>query len=246
MRSSNPFLQENNQENQNVGSVYENTKVDFFTKRGALSKTILGLVVMIALIIFFQATNLVYVFAGLYGIISIGLIIAMIWMSIKARQNIGLAKNIFWVYVVCESMLLSVLITAADMYYPGIGTLAGIITIMLVFSMAILYSIAPNLIGKLQPLVFLGIIFVGVIYLINLFVIVFTGANMPIMYSMGFSIILLLISMFTVATDFRAIDIFEKQGLDKKYEWMGALGLITSIVWLYYNVLRVLLVSRRR
>ncbi len=235
MKTSNPFLKGTSQ---NVGAGISDTG---YTAKGATNKTLLGLAVMALIIIVTLSSNfLLSLIAVLYLPLSIGTIIAMIYLSIQVRKDPSKAKTLFFTYSILEGLLLSIFVYAAESILPGIGITAAFITFLIVLFMYTLYKLSPGLIRTLTPVI-MGVIFVlGFLFLIN-FVFAIFGASFLPYDSAGFIFILLIISSFSIAMDFRQIDVMNHLGLPKEYEWVGALGLLTSIVWTFINVIRLLL-----
>ena len=62
--------------------------------------------------------------------------------------------------------------------------------------------------------------------------------NGPI--GIGFSVICVGLAAFNLALDFDFIERGSQSGISKRYEWVGALGLLITIVWLYIEILRLL------
>ena len=56
----------------------------------------------------------------------------------------------------------------------------------------------------------------------------------------GFSVLVCGIAAMNLALDFDFIDRGAKAGLSKDYEWVAAVGLLVTIVWLYLEILRLL------
>ena len=86
---------------------------------------------------------------------------------------------------------------------------------------------------------------VFVIYLIQFGASLF-GRSIPQIFTaspigIGFSVIVVLIASFGFITDFDFIERCANNMVPKYYEWMGAMGLMTSIVWLYVEILNLLL-----
>ena len=91
-------------------------------------------------------------------------------------------------------------------------------------------------------------VFYGVALLIRLF----AGAgsvsflSSPSLLGIGFSILVAGIAAFNLALDFDFIERGSQQGLDKKFEWYAAFGLLVTIIWLYLELLRLLAKLRER
>ena len=56
----------------------------------------------------------------------------------------------------------------------------------------------------------------------------------------GFSIFVVALASLNLLMDFQFIDDGVQRGLPKHYEWVGAFGLLTTLVWLYIEMLRLL------
>ena len=56
----------------------------------------------------------------------------------------------------------------------------------------------------------------------------------------GFSVFVCVLAAFNLALDFDFIERGTKAGLAKDYEWVAAVGLLVTIVWLYLEILRLL------
>ncbi len=236
MKTSNPFLKGSSQ---NVGGSIADTG---YTAKGATNKTLLGLAVMaIIILITLSSKVLLSIIATLYLPISIGSIIAMIVLGMKASRDPSKAKSLFFTYSISEGLLLSVFIYAADYYLPGVGITAAFITFLIVLFMYTLYKLAPGLIRTLTPIIMGAVFVLAILFLID-FIAAILGASFLPYDSVGFVLILLVISSFSIAMDFRQIDVMNHLGLSKDYEWIGALGLLTSIVWTFINVIRLLLI----
>lgn len=56
----------------------------------------------------------------------------------------------------------------------------------------------------------------------------------------AFSVLVIALASLMLLLDFQWIDDGAKRGLPKHFEWIGAFGVLTSIVWLYIEVLKLL------
>ena len=82
------------------------------------------------------------------------------------------------------------------------------------------------------------------LYLVS-FVISLFGAeipfiNEPSLFGILFSVFVCGIAAMNLALDFDFIERGSKAGLAKDYEWVAAVGLLVTIVWLYLEILRLL------
>ena len=67
------------------------------------------------------------------------------------------------------------------------------------------------------------------------------------MFSIGFSIFVVIIASLNLVLDFDFIEEGAEMGAPKYMEWYGAFGLLVTLIWLYLEILRLLakLQSRR-
>ncbi len=235
MKTSNPFL---NGSSKNVGGSISDTG---YTAKGATNKTLLGLAIMVIIMMISLSSNFILAIISVFYIpITIGAAIAMIVLGMKVRNDPSKAKTLFFTYSISEGFLLSVFVYIAEYYLPGVGITAAFITFLIVLFMYTLYQLAPGLIKTLTPVIMGVIAVLGILTLINFMASIFGASFLPY-DSVGFVLILLVVSSFSIAMDFRQIDVMNHLGLPKEYEWVGALGLLTSIVWTFINVIRLLL-----
>lgn len=60
----------------------------------------------------------------------------------------------------------------------------------------------------------------------------------------GFSLLVVVLASFNLLLDFQTIDEGAKRGMPKHYEWVGAFAILTTLVWLYIELLRLLMKLR--
>lgn len=64
--------------------------------------------------------------------------------------------------------------------------------------------------------------------------------NEPSALGIGFSVVVCAIAAFNLALDFDFIERGAQMRLAKDYEWVAAIGLLVTLVWLYLEILRLL------
>ena len=84
------------------------------------------------------------------------------------------------------------------------------------------------------------------IYMIDI-IMGFFGTGIPLMninnasmYSIGFSVFVIIIASMNLVVDFDFIEEGAEKGAPKYMEWYGAFGLMVTLVWLYLEILRLL------
>jgi uncharacterized YccA/Bax inhibitor family protein len=79
----------------------------------------------------------------------------------------------------------------------------------------------------------------------------FFGIRMPLMYgnswaSIGFSLFVVIIAALNLVLDFDFIEQGAAGGAPKYMEWYGAFGLMVTLIWLYIEILNLLMKLRGR
>ena len=157
-------------------------------------------------------------------------------------------------YSLAQGLLIGYITVALVPEYRFISLLAMIITIALVAVMLFIYAkkiitVTARFRGIITG-IFAGIVLSGIVYfLLNLIPAVrnstlFSGINTA-MQNPALSIIIgivfvILASLFMLA-DFDTIQRCVENQVDKKYEWMAAWGLAYTILYIYFKILRILI-----
>ena len=71
----------------------------------------------------------------------------------------------------------------------------------------------------------------------------FINGNSPI--AIGFSVVVCFVAAFNLIIDFAVIEHGEEVGAPKYMEWYSAFALLVTLVWLYFEILRLLKKLRR-
>jgi uncharacterized YccA/Bax inhibitor family protein len=155
------------------------------------------------------------------------------------------------VYAAFEGLLLGGVSAGFNVLYPGIvlqavmgtfGTLA-----------ALLFAYRSGLIRATENFK-LGVAAatggIAIIYLVG-FVMSFFGAGIPYihesgMIGIGFSLFVVVIAALNLVLDFDFIEQGAARGAPKYLEWYAAFGLLVTLVWLYFEMLRLLAKLRDR
>lgn len=244
MRTSNPVLRTLERSEAYVGT-------EAASYRGIVLKTglLLGSAVLSGFLFLYAITN------GLLGSetiipILIGAMILALISVIVASRSVRLAAPFAIIYALSEGIFLGLITVLFDAYAPGVAFAAVIATFAIFTVMLFLYSsrtirVTPRF-RRIMYSVILGILFFAVIgMLLSLF-----GVN----FSFGEPIVLLISGVFIVVgalmltLDFDRAEMIVDGGMDKAYEWMVAVGLMVTIVWIYVELLRFLAIianSRR-
>lgn len=153
------------------------------------------------------------------------------------------------IYSICQGFIISFLIFTVLHGYEYLGILALAITVVVVFSMSILYTKRIIKVNRKFHMV----IFTLVASIIGISIFTFIGYLIPftrgfvsqIMSNPGISIALTLLSIVLASlfliSDFAMIDHIVENKYPEKYEWAAAFGLAFTILWLYIKILDLLI-----
>lgn len=157
-------------------------------------------------------------------------------------------------YAICEGIFLGGLTIMLEPKYPGLPLTAAVITIGIALGCVGLYRAgiirASNAFvkGVMGATVGVFIMLMG-LWLLSMFGI--GGGIRQSLYGsgpigLGFSGFMILLATFNIIVDMRFIEDGAKNSSPKWMEWMGAMGLMVTIVWLYIEVLNLLIKLRGR
>ena len=153
-------------------------------------------------------------------------------------------------YAMCEGLFLGSYSALANHYFPGIVSQAAMGTIFALFGMFILYkSKVIKCTDTFRMVVFNSTFAIFCIYLLQ-FILGFFHISVPGLFSNGpigiaFSIAVIAIASFNLILDFDFIESFNGK-IASYFEWYGGFALMVTIVWLYIEILNLLMKLQSR
>ena len=154
-------------------------------------------------------------------------------------------------YAVLEGLMIGAIVGILEIALPGLGFSIGataLVATMVIFLVAsVLYlSGTIRVTNKLRKFMFTAIISLA---LTGLLIGIMSIFNPGIAYVFSYGPIALLIaliyvviaSVYVVISLDNAYNIVES-GLGKDYEWYAAFGILINIIWLFYEILRLILI----
>ena len=233
-RSGNPVLTSNAF---NLQSDYS----DKMTIGGTVNKTFLSLMILIGSAYYswtyISVTNIL-VFPSLIGALIVGIITVKkkIWAPITVP-----------IYGVLKGIFLGIVSNIFNTMYDGIVITAISYTLCILFALLSIYRL-----GIIKPTenfklgVGAATMGIAILYVANLGM-SFFGSGIPLMdinnssmYSIGFSVFVIVIASMNLVVDFDFIEEGAEKGAPKYMEWYGAFGLMVTLVWLYLEILKLL------
>lgn len=185
-------------------------------------------------------------------VLVISAIVAFISVIVGSR-SVTLAMPAAFTYAAAEGVVLGMFTLIAEMYAPGAATAAMVATAAIFFVMLFLYSSriirVTTRFKKVMYSILFGIlfffIFSGLIQLFTGYSFMMTDGtfnNLSIVVT-GFMIIY---GAFLLTLDFDRAESIVSSGADKRYEWIVSIGLMVTIIWLYIEILRLLIILSSR
>ena len=188
--------------------------------------------------------------AFISGIMTFGFYFFFVGWIVKPRPYN--APRTAPIYSIGMGFLIGLMSQVAESMYPGIVIQAVSLTFFVAASLLIAYKT-----GVIKPTQnFLLIIFsatmgIFLTYIANLIYFLFTGDNFIIFtgngaMGIGISLFIIGIAALNLVLDFDIIEQSAEQGAPKYMEWFGAMALMATLIWLYIEILRLLMKMRSR
>jgi uncharacterized YccA/Bax inhibitor family protein len=246
MRTSNPAL--NDQTFAQFGYVQTG---EAMTVQGAVNKTALLLVCVLLTTawtwhLFFLTSNPASVMPWMIGGAIGGFAVALV--TVFKQQWAPVTSP---VYALLEGLFVGGMSALAESQYPGIVIQA----VGLTFGtcLAVLMAYTSGLVKATENFK-MGVVAatggIALVYLASIILSLF-GVRMPYihdngLFGIGFSVFVVIIAALNLVLDFDFIDNGARHGAPKYMEWYAAFGLMVTLIWLYIEVLRLLMKLRSR
>ena len=155
-------------------------------------------------------------------------------------------------YCLAEGLVLGGISAYANSMYPGIANQAIAITFGILAALLFLYK--SRLIAATENFklgVFSATFGILIIYVLNLILSFFGVSFMGPLFGNGltgilFSVFVIGIASMNLVLDFDFIENGAEQGAPKYMEWYAAFGLMITLIWLYIEILNLLMKLRSR
>jgi uncharacterized YccA/Bax inhibitor family protein len=177
--------------------------------------------------------------------------LAMVGVVVGFVAVIGLYFRPTWakflgpIYAIAQGYFVGSISKAYENFYDGIVLQAAGATLAVFGVMLLLYNTRIiKVTDRFRRTVIFATLGIMALYLVS-FVISLFGAeipfiNEPSLIGILFSVFVCGLAAMNLALDFDFIERGSKAGLAKDYEWVAAVGLLVTIVWLYLEILRLL------
>lgn len=221
--------------------------------------TINGTIIKTCLLGLFLATTFAYTWylqlAGFADKVAIlqnigtwgGLILALIICFAPKNNFLAITTPL---YAMCEGLFLGSYSALINKVFPGIVSQAAIGTIFALFMMFFLYSSKIiKCTNKFRMTIFISILSIFGIYILQ-FILLYFNLSTPGLFSnspvgIAFSVFVVAIASFKLIVDFDSIKQYTGK-VEKYFEWYGGFSLMVTIVWLYIEILNLLVKIQSR
>lgn len=155
------------------------------------------------------------------------------------------------IYAIGMGFMIGMISQQAEAMFPGIVIQAVSLTFFVAASLLFAYKT-----GIIRPtqnfvlMVFAATLGIFLTYLFNFIFSLITGSSFSIFtdtgwMGIGVSLFIVAIAALNLVLDFDIIEQSEEQGAPKHMEWFGAMALVATLIWLYIEILRLLMKLRR-
>ena len=148
-------------------------------------------------------------------------------------------------YALAEGYLLGAVSRWANDAYGGIVVQAIALTGVIFFVTLFLYQARiVRVTQKFRSVVIIATVGIFAYYALTLILGLF-GVQVPLIYNTGtfgiiFSLVVIFIAALNLLLDFNMVETAAANKAPKVFEWFGAFALMVTLVWLYFEVLRLL------
>lgn len=184
------------------------------------------------------------------AIATIGIVVGFVAVIASSFKPMW-AKFLGPVYALAYGFAVGAISHGYETFYDGIVLQAAGATVAVVASMLLLYSTGIiKVTERFRKIVIGATMGIMLLYLVS-FVINLFGGDVAFLRSASplgilFSVFVCGLAAFNLALDFDLIERGVAQRFPKAYEWVAALGLVVTIVWLYLEILRLLAKLQQR
>ncbi len=170
----------------------------------------------------------------------------VIWRAPRASMVLSI------IYSICVGVMLGMVTGIIDLFYPGIA-LTAILGTMVAFAVTIIVHklLGSRLSNGFRRFFFIALISFVLLQLILLVVSLFSSSVASLWgnytVQMICSGVCIVLATFSLLIDIDNMTRMVEDGVDRQYEWLASFSLITTLIWLYVEILELLarLASRK-
>ena len=240
IRSGNPVLQ---------GDVFTSEQSYDASNAMTIQGTVNKSFVLLLLIVLTASWTWTHMAVGLMltlPAVIVGFILALV--TVFKKEWSGVTSPL---YALVEGVILGGVSAYFEASWPGIVMQAVTLTFGTLFCLLAAYKSGwIQATEKFKLGIFAATGGIALLYFIDM-IMGFFGARIPVIYSsgpfgIGLSVVIVIIAALNLILDFDFIESGAVNGAPKYMEWYGAFGLMVTLIWLYLEILRLLVKLRRR
>lgn len=222
------------------------TRDNVATYRGITIKTLIFMAITIVAALGFAAVMWKQMLAGRWPNLIAATFVFSIIAFISARIGRTNPRASFGagvIYAVCEGGILGMISLIGEIFYPGIALIACIATVVVFFVMLAVF--ASGIIRNKTKFVSFGITLGAstiVLLLVTSLLAIFVpsiAASLPILVLT--EVLVTIYACVCLLMNFIEATTLVQAGFTKDYEWSCAFGLMVSIILIYIQILRILM-----
>lgn len=172
--------------------------------------------------------------------ILVGFVLSMIIMS---KPQLG--KTLAIPYAILEGIVIGAISLSVTTLFPTVAMTAMVATFVTAGVMLALYRAQViKVTEKFRSIMLSAIIAIGLVYLVQIGMSLF-GSSIPYLFGGGvtaiaFSLLVVVIASFSLLLDFDNVERAYQSGVDKSFEWVLSIGILSTLVWMYIEFIRLL------
>ena len=172
--------------------------------------------------------------------------LGLLALTVAAVHNPRIAAAVGMLYALLMGTWVGAISRVYDAYYDGIVAQALLATIAVFVGCLILYSLrVVRVTGRFAQVVMGATLGIALLYLLGWFLSIF-GVDLLFIEDPGnptgiaISVVICIVAALNLFIDFAFIERGVKAGAPDSMEWYSAFGLLSTLIWLYVEVLRLL------
>lgn len=223
------------------------TSTNPMTVGGVVSKTafLLGLSGVSSIGLFFYGISTNISSGMLYAMAIISLLVAMgLGLTSAFKPHLGKAVSV--PYALTEGVFLGAISLIFYRLYPSVPLTALSATFVTAGLMLGLYATGIiKVTEKFRSIVMSAAIAIAILYAVQLVMRLVFDSSIPFLFdggmiAIGFSVFVIIIASFSLLIDFDNVDKGVYYGVDESFEWTYSMGILSTLVWMYAEFLRLL------
>lgn len=181
------------------------------------------------------------------NIFAIGSVFAGIGLGLAISFKPHLARTLAFPYAAVEGVFLAAVTAIFYYVFPSVPMLALSATFVTAAVMLTLYTTGlVQVTEKFRSIITSATIAIMIVYAISLVLrLIFGSSALSVLFdggmvAIGFSLFVVVIASFNLLLDFDNIERGVEWGVDESYEWVYGVGVLATLVWMYFEIMRLI------